>query len=150
MLGDFMCSNTDVSEGLYQCGGNIRWAVTKCVVVCWAQTVVLKMRWLLYIVFGRLDKNCLCQPFPAHFACAEHGCRRRYGVQEMPSRRGMKKLASALISVGISRVYGWGSRDENCCPLEMLRDMNRKKAVRRNPPYKPNTKNNEKITKRVR
>ncbi|VDP84560.1 unnamed protein product [Echinostoma caproni] len=61
--------------------------------------------------------------FRALFAFAGQGRKKRRGVQTMTWRRCMKKLASALASVGAARLPGWGPKDEDCRWLETLRDM---------------------------
>lgn len=60
MLGDFLCLTTDVSEALPYSGWNIRVATTRCAVLCWVDTVVLRLRQLLYTAFSGLDTYGVC------------------------------------------------------------------------------------------
>ena len=78
-----------------------------------------RLRWLGHVL--RMPAHRL--PLRALFARAGQGWKKRRGGQTMTWHRGMKKLTSALASVGASRLPGWGPRDEDCRWLETLRDM---------------------------
>ncbi|VDP79258.1 unnamed protein product [Schistosoma curassoni] len=61
--------------------------------------------------------------YRALFEDAETGCEKRRGGQCMTRCRGMKDSCTELVSVGQSRLPGWGPRDGVTQWLDMLSDL---------------------------
>lgn len=62
MVDGLLYSNIVVSKLPSEFGGKIEWAMTRGVVVRWAQTVALWMRCSLYVAFNRLDTFSIFLP----------------------------------------------------------------------------------------
>lgn len=87
------------------------------------RSALRRSRWLGHVLL--MSAHHLL--FRALFLYAGQGWKNRRGAQAMTWYRG-KKLASGLALVGASHLLGWSPRDEDCCALETLRDMNQNRS----------------------